>query len=250
VLAAATLVLSACGGSSDSTSSSGGGSSFGAYDEAKAGGIVTLVAAGAGGTLDPKVNYTAEYWQLYQATYDGLLGFKYADGAGSFEIVPNLAEAMPEVSNGGKTLTFKLRKGIKFSDGSDVTVNDVKASFERIFKVSSPTAGGFYNGIVGADACLKAPASCKLDRGVVVDAATNSVVINLVAADETITSKLAVPHAAINPASAPSKDAGTTIIPTTGPYMYKSYDPNKELIMVRNPYFKEWSRCTATRLSR
>ena len=241
MLAAATLVLSACGGSSDSASSSGGGSSFGAYDESKAGGIVTLVAAGAGGTLDPKVNYTAEYWQLYQATYDGLLGFKYADGAGSFEIVPNLAEAMPEVSNGGKTLTFKLRKGIKFSDGSDVTVNDVKASFERIFKVSSPTAGGFYNGIVGADACLKAPASCKLDQGVVVDAATNSVVINLVAADETITSKLAVPHAAINPASAPSKDAGTTIIPTTGPYMYKSYDPNKELIMVRNPYFKEWS---------
>ena len=241
VLAAATLVLTACGGSSDSASSSGGGSSFGAYDEAKAGGIVTFVAAAAGGTLDPKINYTAQYWQLYQASYDGLLGFKYADDAGSFEIVPNLAEALPVVSNGGKTLTFKLRKGIMFSDGNEVTVNDVKASFERIFKVSSPTAGGFYNGIVGADACLKAPATCKLDEGVVVDAATNSVVINLVAADETINSKLAVPHAAINPASAPTKDAGTTPIPTTGPYMFKSYDPNKELIMVRNPHFKEWS---------
>ena len=241
VLAAATLVLSACGGSSDSASSTGGGSSFGAYDEAKAGGIVTFVAAAAGGTLDPKINYTAQYWQLYQASYDGLLGFKYADDAGSFEIVPNLAEALPVVSNGGKTLTFKLRKGIMFSDGNEVTVNDVKASFERIFKVSSPTAGGFYNGIVGADACLKAPATCKLDEGVVVDAATNSVVINLVAADETINSKLAVPHAAINPASAPTKDAGTTPIPTTGPYMFKSYDPNKELIMVRNPHFKEWS---------
>jgi len=241
VLAAATLVLSACGGSSDSASSTGGGSSFGAYDEAKAGGIVTFVAAAAGGTLDPKINYTAQYWQLYQASYDGLLGFKYADDAGSFEIVPNLAEALPVTSNGGKTLTFKLRKGIMFSDGNEVTVNDVKASFERIFKVSSPTAGGFYNGIVGADACLKAPATCKLDEGVVVDAATNSVVINLVAADETINSKLAVPHAAINPASAPTKDAGTTPIPTTGPYMYKSYDPNKELIMVRNPHFKEWS---------
>ena len=47
--------------------------------------------------------------------------------------------------------------------------------------------------------------------------------------------------ASINPASAPTKDAGTTPIPTTGPYMFKSYDPNKELIMVRNPHFKEWS---------
>ena len=241
MLAVATLLLSACSGSSDSASTSTGGSSFGEYEKDKAGGIVTFVASAAGGTLDPKVNYTAQYWQLYQASYDGLLGFKYADDAGSFEIVPNLAEALPEVSNDGKTLTFKLRKGIKFSDGSDVTVNDVKASFERIFKVLSPTAGGFYNGIVGADACLKAPATCKLDQGVVVDAATNSVVLNLVAADETIQSKLAVPHAAINPASAPAKDAGTTIIPTTGPYMYKSYDPNKELVMVRNPYFKEWS---------
>jgi peptide/nickel transport system substrate-binding protein len=241
VLAVATLLLSACSGSNNSASTSTGGSSFGEYEKDKAGGIVTFVASAAGGTLDPKVNYTAQYWQLYQASYDGLLGFKYADDAGSFEIVPNLAEALPEVSNDGKTLTFKLRKGIKFSDGSDVTVNDVKASFERIFKVLSPTAGGFYNGIVGADVCLKAPATCKLDQGVVVDAATNSVVLNLVAADETIQSKLAVPHAAINPASAPAKDAGTTIIPTTGPYMYKSYDPNKELIMVRNPYFKEWS---------
>lgn len=241
VLAAASLLLSACAGSEDTASTTTSSSSFAAYEEDKAGGIVTFVASAAGGTLDPKVNYTAQYWQLYQASYDGLLGFKYADDAGSFEIVPNLAEALPTSSNDGKTLTFKLRKGIKFSDGSDVTVNDVKASFERIFKVLSPTAGGFYNGIVGADACLKEPATCKLDQGVVVDAATNSVVLNLIAADETIQSKLAVPHAAINPASAPVKDAGTTIIPTTGPYMFKSYDPNKSLIMVRNPYFKEWS---------
>lgn len=241
VLAAASLLLSACAGSKDTASTTTSSSSFAAYEKEKAGGIVTFVASAAGGTLDPKVNYTAQYWQLYQASYDGLLGFKYADDAGSFEIVPNLAEALPTSSNDGKTLTFKLRKGIKFSDGSDVTVNDVKASFERIFKVLSPTAGGFYNGIVGADACLKEPATCKLDQGVVVDAATNSVVLNLIAADETIQSKLAVPHAAINPASAPVKDAGTTIIPTTGPYMFKSYDPNKSLIMVRNPYFKEWS---------
>ena len=44
------------------------------------------------------------------------------------------------------------------------------------------------------------------------------------------------------PADAPSKDAGTTPIPTTGPYMFASYDPNKELKMVRNPNFKEWNR--------
>lgn len=211
------------------------------FDKSKAGGTLKLVAQSAAGTLDPKINYTSQFWQLYQATYDGLLTFKYADGQGSFEVVPDLAEALPKVSNGGKTLTFKLRKGIKFSNGQEVTVKDVKASFERIFKVSSPTAGTFYSGIVGADVCLKTPTTCKLDKGVVVNPATNEVVINLVSPDDAILSKLAVPHAVINPASTPGKDQGTTPIPTTGPYMYKTYDPNKTLLLVRNPNFKEWS---------
>ena len=237
-ISSAVLIASIFTGSSLSSAADGG---MVPYDPAHAGGTVTLVAAAAGGSLDPKINYTGQYWELYQAAYDGLLGFKYADGKGSFQIVPDLATALPIMSNGGKTLTFTLRKGIKFSTGAAVTVADVKASFERIFKVSSPTAGSFYNGIVGADACLKVPTTCKLDKGVVVNAKTNSIVINLVSPDETITSKLAVPHAVINPASSPVKDAGTTPIPTTGAYMFKSYDPNKLLVMVRNPYFKEWS---------
>src|SRR4029078_10571708 len=40
------------------------------------GGALKLVAKAAGGTIDPHVNYTLQYWQLYQATYDGLLGFE------------------------------------------------------------------------------------------------------------------------------------------------------------------------------
>jgi len=239
LIGAAALLASVLVGTSTSQAVADG--PLAAYDAAHAGGTLTLVAQAAAGTLDPKVNYTGQYWQIFQATYDGLLSFSYGTGKTTFKVVPDLAEALPALSNGGKTLTFKLRKGIKFSDGKPVTVNDVKASFERIFKVSSPTAGSFYNGIVGATACLAKPATCKLDKGVVVDAAKNTVVINLVAADEAINSKLAVPHAVINPASAPSKDAGTTIIPTTGAYMIKSYNPNKSLILVRNPNFKEWS---------
>ena len=235
------LVLALATLTGTSASQAAAGAPLAPYDPAHAGGTVTLVAAAAAGTLDPKVNYTGQYWELYQATYDGLLTFAYGDGVTTFNVVPDLAVALPTISNGGKTLTFKLRSGIKFSNGQPVTVADVKASFERIFKVSSPTAGTFYNGIVGADVCLKTPATCKLDKGVVVDPKTNSIVINLVAPDDAILSKLAVPHAVINPASAPVKDAGTTPIPTTGAYMFKSYDPNKQLVMVRNPYFKEWN---------
>lgn len=247
VTASLVLALSACSSSgSTSPSASGSGASGTSaattgYQAAHAGGTLTLLAKSAGGTLDPKVNYTLQYWQLYQATYDGLTAFKKVNGQDSFTVVPDLAEAIPTPTNGGKTYVFTLRKGIKFSDGTDVTTDDVVASFQRIFKVSSPTAGSFYNGIVGADACLKTPATCTLAGGVVGDKAAGTVTINLTAPDPEFFYKLSVPHAAINPQSAPSKDAASTLIPTTGPYMFKSYDPNTELVMVRNPYFKEWS---------
>jgi peptide/nickel transport system substrate-binding protein len=238
--------LAACGsGSSAGTSptaaqSSASGSS-GAFQAAHAGGTLRLLAKTAGGSFDPKVNYTLQYWQMYQAMYDGLLAFKQTGGPDSFTIVPDLAESIPAATNGGKTYTFTLRKGVKFSDGRDVTTADVVASFQRIFKVSSPTAGGFYAGIVGADKCLATPATCTLDGGVSADAAANTVTINLTAPDPEFFDKLAVPHASINPKDAPSKDAGNVPIPSTGSYMAKSYDPNKSLILVRNPYFKEWS---------
>jgi len=213
-----------------------------AFQPEHQGGTLTLLAKAAAGTLDPKVNYTLQFWQLYQATYDGLTSFKKVNGADSFTVVPDLATAIPEATNGGKTYVFTLRPGIKFSDGTDLTTDDVVASFQRIFKVSSPTAGSFYNGIVGADACLKTPASCTLDGGVVGDKAAGTVTINLTAPDPEFLYKLSVPHAAINPKNAPEKDAGNVPIPGTGAYMFKSYDPNTSLVMVRNPNFKEWAR--------
>ncbi len=65
--------------------------------------------------------------------------------------------------------------------------------------------------------------------------------INLTAPDSEIFSKLAVPHASILPADAPLADAGTTPIPGTGAYYIDSYNPNEQMVMKRNPHFKEWS---------
>ncbi|MGW1555800.1 ABC transporter substrate-binding protein [Streptomyces sp. NPDC002144] len=242
------LTAAACsssgGGSSTGPtgSSSGSGTGSAAFQPQHKGGTLKLVAHAAAGSFDPQVNYTLQYWQLYQSLYDGLLAFKKVGGQESFTVVPDLATAMPKVTNGGKTYTFTLRKGVTFSNGKALTTDDVVASFERIFKVSSPTAGTFYNGIVGADACLKKPAGCTLPKGVIGDAKTNTVTINLTAADPEFPYKLAVPHASILPKDSPAKDAGTKPLPSTGPYTAASYDPNRELKLVRNPHFKEWSR--------
>jgi peptide/nickel transport system substrate-binding protein len=206
------------------------------------GGTLKLLAKAAGGTIDPQVNYTLQYWQMFQATYDGLLGFKKAGGDGAFQVVPDLAQSLPTLSNGGKTWVFKLRKGIKFSNGKTVTPTDVAASFRRIFKVKSPTSGSFYAGIVGAKACLAKPAGCSLKGGVIANDKAGTVTINLIAPDPEFKYRLAVPHASIVPASTPPKDVGTKPIPSTGAYYFASYDTNKQLVMKRNPYFKQWSK--------
>ena len=249
VVAAMTAALTAgCSGgsssspTSSSSSGSGGSAAPATFQTKHEGGTLHLVANAAAGTLDPQVNYTAEYWQLYQDVYDGLLAFRQVGGQGSFTVVPDLAQAMPVVSDGGKTYTFTLRKGVDFSNGQPVTASDVVASFTRIFTVSSPTAGTFYNGIVGAGACLKTPATCNLSQGVVGDDAAGTVTIHLTAPDPEFPYKLSVPHAAVLPKGSPAQDAGSTPLPGTGAYMIKSYDPNRALVLVRNPHFKQWSR--------
>jgi len=211
------------------------------YQSKHAGGTLHLLASTAGGTLDPQVNYTLQYWQLYQASYDGLVSFEKVSGQSSFNVVPDLAVAMPTVTNAGKTYTFKLRTGIKFSNGQTVTVKDVLASFQRIFKVSNPNAGTWYNDIVGGPACVTTPATCTLKGGVVVNASTNSVVVNLIKSDSEFLDQLAVPFGSILPASTPGKDQGDVPIPGTGAYMFSKYNTTTGLTMKRNPHFKVWS---------
>jgi peptide/nickel transport system substrate-binding protein len=255
---AAAVGIAACGGGATGASGAGGagapgqpgssagstgssGSSTAAFDPAHEGGTLHLLAQSAGGTLDPQVNYTLQYWQLYQGVYDQLVTFARVGGQASNTIVPDLATAMPTVTDGGKTYTFTLRSGIKFSTGQPVTVADVQASFQRLFKVSSPNAGSWYNVIVGATACLSKPATCTLNGGVVVNSSANSVVFHLTQPDPEFLDQLAMPFASVLPAGSPAHDAGTNPIPGTGPYYFSSYQPTNALVMKRNPYFKQWS---------
>ncbi len=205
------------------------------------GGTLKLTASGGTGSLDVQINYEVKGWELAAMVYDGLVAFKKVGGHDSNTVVPDLAEAIPEPQDGGKTYVFKLRSGIKFADGSDVTTKDVVGSFQRLFKVSNPNAGSWYNIIVGSDACLKTPASCTLDGGVVADEAARTVTFHLTAPDSEFLYKMSTPFASIIPASTPPKDLGTSPMPGTGAYTIKSYDPNKAAILVRNPHFKEWS---------
>ena len=216
-------------------------SSQSALADGHRGGKLRILATAGDGTLDPQINYTIQYSQISQSVYDGLTAFRKAAASSAYTVVPDLAESLPVPIDGGRTYVFKLRQGIHFSDGRVVGTRDVVASFQRIFKVLGPTAGTWYHDIVGAEACLKAPAKCTLAGGISADEAASTVTLRLTKPDPEFLQKLAEPHASILPANAPSHDTGVVPIPGTGPYQITSYDPKKQMRLIRNPYFRQWS---------
>ena len=172
---AAIAVAAGCGGSSSSSSSSSGGGSTPAAGTPQKGGTLTILASSAFGVADPAQNYTLQQWAFLIDTHDGLVQFKRVGGTAGTQLVPDLAEEIPQPTDGGKTYTFQIRKGIKFSDGTTMKPSDFVTTFERQFTVPGPTS--FYSGIVGADKCT--PKNCDLSQGVVADDNAYTLTIHL-----------------------------------------------------------------------
>jgi peptide/nickel transport system substrate-binding protein len=206
----------------------------------RAQGTLRLLSSSGAGSLDPQVNYTGQYWQIFTVVYDGLVGFRRVPGAAGLDLVPDLADAVPQPAEDGRLYTFHIRPGLRFADGAPVRASDAAASFRRMFRVLSPTAGSLFGGIQGADACLRTPAACTLP-GVVADDATGMLTIRLVRRDPDFLLKLALPHASILPASAPGHDTGDHPLPGTGPYRIAAYNPSTGLRLERNPLFRPWN---------
>src|SRR5437764_15086181 len=108
---AAVVIAAGCGGSG------GGGSSSASSPDTSAaahkGGTFTILANSSFGVADPAQNYTLQEWQLLIDSHDGLVQFKRVGGTAGTQIVPDLATSIPTPTDGGKTYTFQVRKGIK-----------------------------------------------------------------------------------------------------------------------------------------
>ena len=238
-LTALAVIVAGCGTSSGGGGGSGSSSSPSATAAAShKGGTFTILANSSFGVADPAQNYTLEEWQLLINTHDGLTQFKRVGGTEGTKIVPDLATALPTPTDGGKTYVFHIRSGIKFSDGTTMKPSDFVRTFERQFTVPGPTS--FYSGIVGADKCTAK--KCDLSKGVVADDSAMTLTIHLTAPDTEFFDKIALPFAYVVPGNTPFKLTGNNVPPGTGPYMWQSYNPNKAAVLVRNPYFKLWSK--------
>jgi len=204
------------------------------------GGRLVFATPGPFETIDPGFAGFGPTAAMLGTVYDGLVGVARRGGSEGTQTVPNLADSLPVITAGGTRYTFRLRRGIRYSNGTVVRASDFRRGLERLFRGGSGNADSFRS-LVGADACERRPRSCDLSRGIRTDDATGTIVFRLRSADADFLGNLNPGAAAPVPPGTPDRDVGRRPVPSTGPYMIKSYVPGRVLSLVRNPHFRVWS---------
>jgi peptide/nickel transport system substrate-binding protein len=231
LLATAALAVSACGGDDDEGGGDGGGGT------GETGGELTIGTVGPD-NADPVLFQTNQAVQAFQLAYTALVTYAHGEGDAGTEIIPGLATEVPEPTNGGKTYTFTLRDGLKYSDGTAVKASDFENTIKRLLKLGSAWSG-FYSGIVGAPEFTE-KGDFKADiPGIETNDQSGEIKITLVEPDTKILYALAEPYAAPTPAA---KSPGKSLKqppPGVGPYTLEVIDFSREWVLKKNPNFPD-----------
>jgi peptide/nickel transport system substrate-binding protein len=254
------LVLAACGSSGSSTVAGTGAFNTAGYANplsepltgGKRGGTLNVLNETDFEHLDPGIAYFSVDYTVVFATQRALYSFKPNQQS---ESTPDLASGPPEVSNGGKTVTVKIKEGIHFSPpvNREVTTEDVAYAIERGKNpnVANPYIESYMKAIEGLPAATGGPI-----KGIVTPD-KHTIVFHLTEPKPVFEASLVLPITAPVPKeyaekydkNKPSNYGAYQV--ATGPYMLKNepsgkvlgvgYVPGKSATLVRNP---KWNAAT------
>ena len=206
----------------------------------------TATAAKTGGTLnveldsdldymDPSLDYLSSGWEIQSAIQVKLFNYPDKNGAEGTQLQPEGALALPKVSKDGKTYTFTIRPGFRFSDGKPVTAANFAFAFQRAAdpKMESP-ATPFLADIVGAQDVIDGKASTISG----ITAKGNTLVIKLIANAPDLLARTSMSFFSALPLGLPIDPRGVDTFASAGPYYVASRTPNKQIILKQNPYYK------------
>ena len=205
------------------------------------GGTITFDNSSAPDSTDAGNTYYAFNLNFTRLYATPLTTYKSCTGSCGQQVVPALATALGTATNDNKTWTYHLKSGVKFEDGSPVTSQDVKYAVERTFdRTVLPSGPSYFASLLSGNAATY-PGPFK-------DRAKNLKGLTSIQTPDptTIVFQLKQPFADFNyvvafPQTAPvppAKDTGTNyqLHPlSTGPYMFQSYQLNKQYTLVPNP---------------
>ena len=260
-LAALALAASACG-SNGSTSPSATSSSV-SLDSGTQGLNPGTGTPQKGGTLNLLGigDVTFIDWNISYYTIDALGQRMWQRGLYAYEpkgtgtnVVPDLATAMPQVSNGGKTYKVTIRTGAQWntSPARQVTAADALLGLKRACNPNQPFGGlpDFESLVVGYTQFCDGFAKVSPTVSAIKKYVNTHQISGVTASGQTITYNLTHPASYFTPmlnldAFSPAPVESLKYVPGSatsqqhsiadGPYMIQSYTPTKKIVFVRNP---------------
>jgi peptide/nickel transport system substrate-binding protein len=173
--------------------------------------------------MDPANAYDFHTWEIFYNIYQGLMGYP----AGKTNLVAGLAESY-EVVDGGKGYIFKLKKGLKFSDGTAFDAKAVKWSIDRVIRIKGDPSWLVTDFVDSVDVVDQYKVKFNLKNPV-------AYFPSLVAT---------VPYYPVNPniyppdkiVKDPTELKGGKLV-GLGPYQVVSFKRDQEVVLEVNPYF-------------
>jgi peptide/nickel transport system substrate-binding protein len=206
--------------------------------KAKAGGTLITELNSDVDYTDPQLTYYVPSWEMQYATACKLMNYPDKEAPQGGDVQPEVAAGLPIVSNGGKTYTFTVRSGYRFSNGQPVTAANFKMAIDRLAQPKLASSTSFLGSdiIVGMQTVLDGKASSVSG----VTAKGNKLTIKLTHAAPDLLARLATPPFQAIPASlAGNTDpAGVNAYPSCGPYYIAARTPNRSITMKRNTFYK------------
>jgi peptide/nickel transport system substrate-binding protein len=204
--------------------------------EGAPGGTIRMETLEPVDSLDPALGYQFLSWSVMRASCAKLLDYEAEPGAAGVRPVPELADAMPRLSNGGRTYTFVVRRGFRFSppSGEPVTARSMKYTIERSLhpRMRSPAAD-LLNQVAGEAAY--AAGRARHISGIRVSGDRLS--ITLVEPSRSFLHRIALPFFCPVPLGTPIDPDGLRRVPTAGPYYVAVHVPDEEVVLRRNPNY-------------
>jgi ABC-type oligopeptide transport system substrate-binding subunit len=205
---------------------------------AKKGGTMRLNMSGTDVDFsDPSLAYGTISWQIEFATALKLMNYPDKAPPVGSRLRPEAAVAAPIISRNGRTYTFTIRKGLRFSDGSKVTAKNFKWAFDRsATKAQQSPATAFMDSVVGYTAAVNSGKNPAHVSGVI--ARGNKLIIKLTQPDGGMLSKLAMPFFQALELKTKVDPHGVNAYPSAGPYYMASRIPLRRIVLKQNKFYK------------
>ena len=191
---------------------------------------LTIGVRGGPDSIDPHFTATGTHAEALKHVFDTLVWS--GDG---LELMPRLAESWKVIND--NTWEFKLRRGVKFHDGSDFTAQDVKFSIERVPLVSGPNPTTIYVRRVKDVKIIDTHTVLVITDGAAPTLPNDFIRLFIVSAKAAAGLTKESANEAFN--------SGKAAI-GTGPYKYVSWQPKGDLVLARNDSYwgpkEPWAR--------